>query len=53
MELILYFVDSLGHLLGFVFGALLFSISESIMTMAASLLALVVMIIHFLSESVE
>ena len=49
----LYFVDLPGRLLGFVFGALLFAIRESMMTMAASLLAFVVTIIHFTSESVE
>ena len=49
----MYFVDRPERLFGFEFGALLFSIRESMMTMTVSLLTLVVMIIHFPLESVE
>ena len=49
----LYFVDLPGRLFGLEFGALLFSIRDSMITMTASLLDVFVMMIHFSSESVE
>ena len=49
----LYFVDLPRRLFGLEFRALLFSIRESMITMATSLLAFIVMTIHFSLESVE
>ena len=53
VEFMLYFAYLPGRVFGLEFGTLLFSIREPIITMAASLLDFVVIIIHFLSESVE
>ena len=49
----LYFVDLPRRLFELEFRALLFSIRESIITMTTSLLAFIVMTIHFSLESVE
>ena len=48
-----YFVDRPGHLFVFEFEVLLFYIRESMMMIADLLLAFVVIMIHFPSESVE